>query len=139
MGFSKYQPGGIDNIPLVLHPLMSFGLPINFIDDRVDKEYARHMTQNNFSLSDFANGAKKNLESVALFAADTGLKVLTPERVAKIDNLKIADKVRGVVDKSADSLRVSVAQAKLKAAQQEADDAKAAQEAKSSQKDKPSI
>jgi len=83
------------------------------------------MTDNNF-LADFATGAKKNIESVALIAANAGLKVLTPERVDKIDNLKLADKLRGAVDKGASSLRVSVAEAKLKAAQEEADAAKEA-------------
>jgi len=85
------------------------------------------MTENNF-LTDFAAEAKKNVESVALAAANVGLKVLTPERVEKLDNLKLADKLRGAVDKGASSLRVSVAEANLKAAQEESDAANAAKE-----------
>jgi hypothetical protein len=80
--------------------------------------------------SKFVDDAKKSAESVGLIAADAGLKILTPERVQKIDNLKLADRLRGAVDKGADNLRVAVTDTKLKAAQAASDAAKAAAEAK---------
>jgi len=84
------------------------------------------MTENKFSLSDLAADAKKGLESAALVVANAGLNVLTPERVQKLDNLHLADKLRGAVDKGAISLRANVTADKLKAAQANADAAAAA-------------
>jgi hypothetical protein len=57
------------------------------------------------SLTNFIDSAKKTIEAGALSAAEATQKVVTPERVAKVDNLRLGEKFRSTLDKGTNKLR----------------------------------